>query len=386
MTADMVGGVWGYARDLCRAIAGAGGEVALVTMGPRGRPGLEAELVSVPGVTLLMTDYKLEWMDDASADVARAGELLLAIEREFRPDLVHLNGYAHGALPFAAPKLVVAHSCVLSWWRAVHGGDAPARYDLYRAQVKEGLESADMVVAPSAAMLSALRECYGARFSARVIHNGSCLYPHGPWAARDGVCSAGRLWDQAKNVELLLRAAQGLGWRVELAGASLAPASVRDAPPRLLPGNVTLRGHLSASALVELFARCAVYVHPARYEPFGLCVLEAARAGCALVLADIPSLRELWRGAALFVDPEDSAGLRAILTALRDDRRRREGLSGRALERAGHYSFDTFGQRYLDLYRALTQGTAPSSGPTHEPVTTVHREEDQCASSASIIR
>ncbi len=31
---------------------------------------------------------------------------------------------------------------------------------------------------------------------------------------------------------------------------------------------------------------------PARYEPFGLSVLEAALSGCALVLGDIPSLRE----------------------------------------------------------------------------------------------
>ena len=39
----------------------------------------------------------------------------------------------------------------------------------------------------------------------------------------------------------------------------------------------------------------------ALYEPFGLAVLEAAQAGCALVLSDIPTFRELWDGAALFV-------------------------------------------------------------------------------------
>ena len=45
----------------------------------------------------------------------------------------------------------------------------------------------------------------------------------------------------------------------------------------------------------------------ARYEPFGLAVLEAAQAGCALVLSDIPTFRELWNGAAQFVPPGDDA-------------------------------------------------------------------------------
>ena len=34
-----------------------------------------------------------------------------------------LNAYVHAALPFGRPVLVVAHSCVTSWWRAVHETD-----------------------------------------------------------------------------------------------------------------------------------------------------------------------------------------------------------------------------------------------------------------------
>ena len=47
-------------------------------------------------------------------------------------ELVHLNGYAHAALPWRVPVVVVAHSCVLSWWQAVFGEAAPARYAEYR--------------------------------------------------------------------------------------------------------------------------------------------------------------------------------------------------------------------------------------------------------------
>ncbi len=63
----------------------------------------------------------------------------------------------------------------------------------------------------------------------------------------------------------------------------------------------------------------AIFAHPARYEPFGLAVLEAAMAGCALVLGDIPTLRELWDGAAVFVAPGRPDRLGEALAALAAD-------------------------------------------------------------------
>ena len=48
-----------------------------------------------------------------------------------------------------------------------------------------------------------------------------------------------------------------------------------------------------------------VFISTARYEPFGLAVLEAAQFGCALILSDIPTFRELWNGCAIFIDPDD---------------------------------------------------------------------------------
>jgi hypothetical protein len=53
-------------------------------------------------------------------------------------------------------------------------------------------------------------------------------------------------------------------------------------------------GPLEASELAGWMHRAAIYALPARYEPFGLSALEAAQAGCALVLGDLSSLREVW--------------------------------------------------------------------------------------------
>ena len=71
--------------------------------------------------------FALEWMKDPWADVDRAGAWLLALESQLHPDVVHLNGFCHAALPWRAPVVTVAHSCVCSWWRSVHGVQAPER-------------------------------------------------------------------------------------------------------------------------------------------------------------------------------------------------------------------------------------------------------------------
>ena len=78
----------------------------------------------------------------------------------------------------------------------------------------------------------------------------------------------------------------------------------------------------------------AIFAAPARYEPFGLAILEAAAAGCALVLGDISSLRENWGGAALFVDPEDPPALQRRHHALIADPEERTRLAAAARDRA----------------------------------------------------
>src|SRR5687767_1129438 len=111
-------------------------------------------------------------MEEPWSDVERAGAWLLELEAQLRPDVVHLNGYAHGKLPFRAPVICVGHSCVCSWWRAVHGEEAPDSWDRYRAEVRSGLDGASAIVAPTAFMLRELEREYGPFRRACVIPNG----------------------------------------------------------------------------------------------------------------------------------------------------------------------------------------------------------------------
>jgi len=132
MTADTVGGVWSYTLRLARALDRYDIEVIIATMGEALSPAQRDQIQSLSNVQVRESTYKLEWMQNPWKDVQAAGEWLLSLEDEFEPDLIHLNGYAHGNLPWRAPRIVVGHSCVLSWLRAIKSEDAPAEYGRYK--------------------------------------------------------------------------------------------------------------------------------------------------------------------------------------------------------------------------------------------------------------
>jgi glycosyltransferase involved in cell wall biosynthesis len=362
ISTDTVGGVLTYTAQLAAQLEAAGDEVVVATMGPRLR---QVQRDRLPE-RLHESDFRLEWMEDPWDDVAAAGEWLLRLEQAERPDVVHLCSYAHGVLPFAAPKVLVAHSCVLSWWRAVHGEEAPPSWDRYREEMRAGLEAADAVVAPTRAMLTELERDHAlAPAKAHVIHNGTSppppadrqpfhaelhqlLHPAGVQvdAVREGevVLGSGRFWDAAKNLVALDAAAEGLPWPVVLAG------DLGDGPG---PRHARSVGMLAGAELAALRREASVYAAPALYEPFGLGILEAAADGCALVLGDIPSLRELWDEAAIFVDPGDPAALHEVLACLIETPQLRADLGQRARRRAADYSIERSAAAYRRLYRHL---------------------------------
>jgi hypothetical protein len=200
MTADTVSGVWTYAVELARGLAGHGVEVALATMGDPLNDLQREKVDRIPHLKVFESAFKLEWMeDDPWRDVERAGDWLLGLEDRIDPDLIHLNGYAHGSLPWNAPRVMVGHSCLRSWWRAVKGEPAPELWERYTRAVTAGLAAADLVIAPSQAMLATLAENYGGLRHTRVILNGRDPKLFKPAAKEPFVFSAGRLWDEARN-------------------------------------------------------------------------------------------------------------------------------------------------------------------------------------------
>jgi glycogen(starch) synthase len=367
ITADTVGGVWSHVLELAGGLGDVGIRVAIAAMGTPVTEAQRAQVEQLPSVSLHAKTYRLEWMAEPWKDVRQAGQWLLRLEAQLRPRLVHLNQFAFGALPFTAPTLLVAHSCVLSWWRAVHGEAAPASWNRYRRAVTRGLEGATLVGAPTEAMLASLATNYGFAATGVVLPNARSESDYAPNLKEPVILSAGRLWDAAKNLAALEAVAPSLPWPVRVAGSTSQPTG----GVRATRGVIAL-GDLSPAALAAEMGRASIYALPARYEPFGQTALEAALSGCALVLGDVPSLREVWGPAALLVPPDDHAALQSALMQLIDDEPLRRRMAARAMARALRFTPERMVDAYLAAYSglvapALAAAARPSAGRIAEP-------------------
>ncbi len=342
MTADTIGGVWTFAMELARGLIARGVEVTVASCGRPLTSHQRAQAKAAGNPAIFESSYRLEWQESPWDDVDRAGDWLQSIAAKVNPDIIHLNDYSHASRRWDAPVVVTGHSCVLSWFLAVHKSPAPLEWNEYRWRVERGIHSADMVTAPSLAMLGCLEYHYGSLARTAVIPNGRTSSQFRVGAKKPLILSAGRIWDEAKNVAMLARVAEQLPWQVYVAGEQQKASYP----------NVVSLGLLGPDPLAGWMSRASIYCLPAKYEPFGLSIQEAALSGCALVLGDIESLRENWSDCARFVDPTDPVALRKAISQLIEDSALRRRLAAAARERARQFSPSRMVEGYLRAYAA----------------------------------
>jgi glycogen synthase len=354
ITTDAVGGVWTFTRELAAGLLQHGCAVALVSLGasPNAEQSACIEQMRRQWGTRFYcetTDTPLEWMEDNARAFTGAAPLLERIAADFAPDVVHSNQFCFGALSCDAPIVVTAHSDVLSWADACRGGrlERSEWLETYLRLVRRGLSGANAVTAPTRWMMNALKSHVDLPRDHGVIPNGRTLSPaKGSQAGRRlQAVTAGRLWDEAKNVRLLQEISSPIPLLVagaEQNGSCAAPAA---------RGQVRPLGAMTEDDLHTLFRQSAIYICPSKYEPFGLATLEAALCGCAVLANDIDSLREVWDDGALYF--HDGASLTLLLESLCADPQLLVTAQARSRRRAAMYSAETMTERYLNLFRRL---------------------------------
>jgi glycosyltransferase involved in cell wall biosynthesis len=347
MTTDAVGGVWTYSLDLARALAPSASTL-LVVLGPAPSPDQRLEAEAIPGLELVETGLPLDWTAPELADIREAGAIVRGLARGSRADLVHLNSpalaYDGG---FGIPVVGACHSCMATWWSEVRDGPMPEDFRWRSSALWQGLLNCDVTVAPTAAFAEATARTYEVP-RPLVVHNGRTPAAPSPGPREPMVFTAGRLWDDGKNIGLLDAAAARITAPVLAAGPLESPTGEGRGLEHARP-----LGRLSAEEVRGWLTRTAVFASVPLYEPFGLTVLEAAQAGCPLVLSDIATLRELWDGAAVFVPPDDAAALAAALQRLLDDPDEALRLGAAARLRADRYTVAAMASGMSDIYRMV---------------------------------
>jgi glycogen(starch) synthase len=346
--------VWTYALDLAGALAPFGVQTTLAVLGPGPGEGEKAEVGAIAGLELVETGLPLDWMAEAPGEIAAAGAAVAELARRSGADVIQLNSTALAAGGrFPAPVVGVCHSCLATWWAAVRGGEMPEDFR-WRAQAnREGLVACHALVAPTAAFAEATARAYELP-RPLTVHNGRRPPPEACGARERQVFTAGRLWDDGKNIAALDAAACLIDAPLFAAGPLAGPngTAVSLAYARPL-------GALPADGVRDWLARSPVFASAARYEPFGLAVLEAAQAGCALVLSDIPTFRELWADAALFVRPDEPEAWAAALQGLLDAPERAAALGAAAQTRARRYTVQAMAEGMLGVYGVLLASRLP---------------------------
>lgn len=347
MTVDAVGGVWRYALDLAAELRRHDHEVVLAGLGPRPSANQRSEAERL--AELIWLDTPLDWMTAHEADLDGLPAELDALVRRYAIDVLHLNAPSQACgITGGCPVVAVSHSCVVTWFHAVRQKPVPPEWRWQNERNRRGFDRAEVVIAPSASHAALLERCYGPIEGLDVVRNA--VRPETPAGAgreRFGL-AAGRWWDEGKGGAALEAAAGSCRWPLLAAGPVEGPdgaACSFSAVKRL--------GEVAGSEVRALMARAAVFISPSIYEPFGLAALEAADAGTPLLLADIPTYRELWEDAALFFTPGDAAALAEAFNTLAADPALRQRLGRAAKQRARRFSPERQAARMIAIYGSV---------------------------------
>jgi glycosyltransferase involved in cell wall biosynthesis len=298
-------------------------------------------------------------MENPWEDLQLAEQWVKSVYEKIKPDLIHFNNYGLINSKWPCPVVTVFHSCVQTWWRAVKGENAPLDWDKYRYTVKKAIFLSDVLVAPSRAILNEAQKIYGKTEVAKVIYNGSYNGNYIKIEDKEPfVLTAGRVWDKAKNICILSEIAESINWPIYIAGNNVNPSNGTVRTPQ----NVFFLGQLSHNELQIYMQKASLFVMPARYEPFGLAILEAAQAGCALALGQIGTLQEIWQDAALYFKPDDETKIIETLQKLITNPDLRIKMSIRSYLRAKFFTVERMTWEYITLYKGLLKQRQSTTG------------------------
>lgn len=346
MTLDAVGGVWRYSLDLCRSLGSHGIHFLLVGLGPEPSKDQWEEVRSLRNADVVWLDIPLDWQAENATQIEAIPDWLGELARRWQVDLMHLNLPSQAAgLVVDCPVLVVSHSCIASWWQDVRREPLPESLHWNRESNAGGLNAANVIVTPSRSHAAALERAYGVLKTPVISVPNGTARPERCYRKAQFVLAAGRWWDDGKNGAVIDAAAELIDWPVLMAGPLTGPAGQG---VRLL--HACPLGERRPEDMQRLMGRASIFVSASLFEPFGLAVLEAAAAETALVLSDIPTFRELWGGAALFVDPHDPQAFAAAVNRLIKDRQACALIARAARERAASYTLEIQADRMRQVY------------------------------------
>ena len=118
---------------------------------------------------------------------------------------------------------------------------------------------------------------------------------------------------------------------------------------KMVGENIVLPGFIDDEALQEMYKNAILSIYPSLYEGFGLPPLESMTFGCPAIVSNIPALREISEGAALYVDPYDEKDIAAKIDFLLKNKDLQDQLKNKGLEQVTKYSWEKSAAQVYEL-------------------------------------
>ncbi len=172
----------------------------------------------------------------------------------------------------------------------------------------------------------------------------------------------GRL-EAKKNITTLLHAFEtykrdrGIGDPIELVlGGTFGEGA--DAIKKTLSGMkfrkaVRLLGYVPEEDLAPLMKGALAYTFSTWYEGFGIPALEAFAATVPLVASDVPALREVAEGAALYASPKHAAAWTDAMKKIALRKVDTDQMIENGTQRLAHFSWDKAAQKTWEVLRSV---------------------------------
>lgn len=123
-----------------------------------------------------------------------------------------------------------------------------------------------------------------------------------------------------------------------------------------LQGRVVTPGFVPDEDLPPLYGAARAFLFPSLYEGFGFPIAEAMACGCPTITSNVSSMPEVAGGAALLVEPTDTAAIGDAMIRMRDDAAARTSMGDAGLIQARRFSWERCAAETVALLREVGGG------------------------------
>jgi glycosyltransferase involved in cell wall biosynthesis len=227
----------------------------------------------------------------------------------------------------------------------------------FTEQARHAAAEADRIIAVSRFTAGQVEKLLGVEASRiRVVHHGIQPLPVYPRTPDKMILHVGAIQER-KNVSRLVQAfaAAPEDWQLVLAGSTGygAAAILREIENSPCRDRIIVSGYVSNDELARYYARASIFVFPSLDEGFGMPVLEAMRAGVAVIASDRAAIPEVCGEAAQLIDALDTEALAQAIQLLATDKSKRTNLEELGKQRAEEFSWQRAADETWAIYNEL---------------------------------